>query len=220
MGEYKVVDRRPIGGVYRKMGYGFVDFLVAKDVDPDAISYLSVVFALAGGALLYASRWSDWLLLAAPPFFFLRLYCNMIDGMVAVKAGKCSARGEVVNELPDRISDTVIFAGLSMSGLADPLLACWVIVGMLFATYVGVLARSVGAHRQFGGVMSKQWRMFVLAGSVWAQFFLGRYVEWPLAVSFLDVVDVAILLGLVQTILVRTRGMLVDLSAGAGARDA
>jgi phosphatidylglycerophosphate synthase len=218
MGDYKVEDRRPIQEIYRKMGHGFVDYLVEKDVDPDTISYLSVVFALVGGALLYASQWSDWLLLAAPPFFFLRLYCNMIDGMVAVKSGKCSPRGEVINELPDRISDTVIFLGLGLSGLMTPAVAYWIIIGMLFGTYVGVLARSVGAHRQFGGVMSKQWRMFVLAAAVWAQFFVGRYMEWPLELAFLDLVGGIVLLGLVQTILVRMRGMLRDLSR-VGSRD-
>jgi phosphatidylglycerophosphate synthase len=220
MGDYKLEDRRPIGKIYRKMGYGFVDFLVEKDVDPDTISYFSVVFALAGGAMLCVSGSHDWLLLVAPFCFFLRLYCNMIDGMVAVKADKCSARGEIINELPDRISDTVIFLGLSLSGLVSVVLAYWVIIGMLFGTYVGVLSKSIGARRQFGGVMSKQWRMFVLAAGCWAQFFLGRYVEWPLVIPFLDLVNILILVGLVQTVLVRTGAMFREASGPAGKKEA
>lgn len=216
MGDYELTDRRPIMELFRKLGYGPVDFLVRRDVDPDTISYWSVVFAAAGAAGLYFAGRVDWLLLVAPFGFFARLWCNMVDGMVAVKAGKCSARGEVVNELPDRVSDTLIFLGLALSGLADATLCYWVIIGMLFGTYVGVLGKAVGARRQFGGVMSKQWRMFALAAGCFAQFFVGRHAAWSYPITLLDGVNILILVGLAQTIFVRVRGMLRDLARGDG----
>ena len=45
----------------------------------------------------------------------------MLDGMVAPAAGKASRRGEILNDLPDRISDVVIFVGSAQSGLCHPL---------------------------------------------------------------------------------------------------
>ncbi|MBW2278757.1 MAG: CDP-alcohol phosphatidyltransferase family protein, partial [Deltaproteobacteria bacterium] len=170
---------------------------------------------LLGGVGLYFAGRLDWLLLVAPFCFFLRLYCNMIDGMVAVRANKCSARGEVVNELPDRISDTLIFLGLGLSGLADRQLAYWVIIGMLFGTYVGVLGKAVGARREFGGLMSKQWRMFVLAAGCWAQFFVTRYTQWDYPITLLDGMNILILVGLAQTVLVRTRGIFRTLGSSS-----
>lgn len=211
MNEYKMKDRRPIKEVFRKMGYGFVDILVERNVSPNTISYISVVLAGLGGLLLYLSTHVHWLLLLAPLCFFFRLYCNMIDGMVAVKADKCSAWGEVLNELPDRISDTIIFVGLGLSGLADMMLSFWVIVGMLFGTYVGVLGKAIGVHRQFGGWMHKQNRMFALAAGCWATWALDLFFVWPFELSLLDWFNIAILIGLVQTTLTRIWGIYVEI---------
>ncbi len=211
MPEYEVKDRRPISNVFRLMGYGFVDVLVRKNVHPNTISYFSVVFACVAGAGLYFSSKMDWLLLVAPVFGFLRLYCNMIDGMVAVKANKCSATGEVINELPDRISDTLIFLGLGLSGLVNIYIVFGVIFGMLFGTYIGVLSKAVGANRQFGGIMSKQNRMFMIAIGCWAQFFVSRYAAWEYSLTLLDIFNIIIIAGLVQTILLRTVVMFREL---------
>ncbi len=214
MSEYKLKDRRPIKKFFRLLGYGFVDVLVKWGVHPDTISYFSVVFALIAGIGLYFCAHIDWFLLVAPLFGFLRLYCNMIDGMVAVKANKCSARGEVINELPDRISDTVIFLGLGLSGLVNIHIIYGVIFGMLFGTYVGVLGKAVGVHRQFGGIMSKQNRMFAIAIGCWAQFFCSRYFAWEYPITLLDAFNILIIVGLVQTILVRIRAIFRELENG------
>jgi phosphatidylglycerophosphate synthase len=46
----------------------------------------------------------------------LRLLANLFDGMVAVEGGLRTKSGEIFNELPDRISDVVIFVGVGHSG--------------------------------------------------------------------------------------------------------
>src|SRR4051812_13101362 len=102
---YAPTSRRPIASVFRSTAGAAVRLCVARNVHPDVISYLSVV--AAGGAAacyVFAGRW-PMLLLIAPLLCFLRLWFNMLDGMVALAAGKASRRGEIVNELPDRISD-------------------------------------------------------------------------------------------------------------------
>ena len=65
MSEYELKDRRPIKTIFRKMGFGLVDVLVAKDVHPNTVSAFSVVFAAAGGTLLYFAQQASWLLVIA-----------------------------------------------------------------------------------------------------------------------------------------------------------
>ena len=60
------------------------------------------------------------LLIPAVGFCYLRLWLNMLDGMVALASGKASRTGEIVNELPDRISDVVILSASLHSGFAIP----------------------------------------------------------------------------------------------------
>ena len=93
-----------------------------------------------------------------------RLLANLLDGMVAVEGGKASPVGELYNEVPDRISDVVIFigAGLAMGGtlnlgLSAALVAC-------FVAYIRAIGASVGAGQIFVGPMAKQHRMALITG--------------------------------------------------------
>ena len=87
----------------------------------------------------------------------------MLDGMVALASGKASWRGEILNDLPDRISDVLIFAGVAHSGLMNPFFGYWAAIFALLTAYVGMLGQAVGVQREFSGLMSKPWRMVITA---------------------------------------------------------
>jgi phosphatidylglycerophosphate synthase len=132
---------------------------VRHGIHPDAISYLSIVAALIAAICFWKSGARHWLLLIAPLFCYLRLWFNMLDGLVAFAAGKASRRGEMLNDLPDRISDIVIFVGVAHSGLMNPLIGYWAAIFAVLTSYVGLFGQALGVQRQFGGIMSKPWRM-------------------------------------------------------------
>jgi hypothetical protein len=122
MVEYQPTSRRPIAQMFRRTGDAATNLCVRLGIPPDAISYLSIVAALTAALFFWQSGRNTWLLIIAPLFCYLRLWFNMLDGMVAVAAGKASARGEIVNDLPDRISDVIIFAGVAQSDLMNPVI--------------------------------------------------------------------------------------------------
>jgi phosphatidylglycerophosphate synthase len=146
------------------------------------------------------------LLIPAAAFLYIRLWFNMLDGMVALASGKASRTGEIVNELPDRISDVVIFVGAAHSGLCHPLTGYWTAIAALFVAYVGTLGQAVGARREFGGVMSKPWRMVVLHLGAWLTLGLLWWGDERIVLGGLTVLDwthLAIIAGCAQTITVR-----------------
>jgi phosphatidylglycerophosphate synthase len=139
----------------------------------------------------------------------------MLDGILAIKAGEASSWGEVVNELPDRISDVVFFTGLAHTAWANTVLTYWVIIGMLVMTYVGILGKAVGAHRQFGGLMPRPVRMNVLAVACVVQFVTARSPDSPavaFGLSVFDMASVVIIAGLLQTTVSRTPRIYVTLA--------
>ena len=73
----------------------------------------------------------------------------MLDGMVALAAGEASRRGEILNDIPDRISDVLIFVGAAHSGWMDPLFGYWAAIFSLGTAYVGMLGQAVGAQREY-----------------------------------------------------------------------
>jgi phosphatidylglycerophosphate synthase len=205
-------DRRPIANVFRKTAHAAVRFCVRADIHPDTVSYGSMVAATGAAVAFYFAGSAPALLLVGTMLCYLRLWCNMLDGMVALESGKASRRGEIINEAPDRFSDVVIFVGVAHSGLANPFLGYWAAIAALLVAYIGTLGKAVGVHRDFTGTMAKQWRMVALSvGAVLAfvmqENYLGRFPSNALAGTALDVALVTILVGCVQTIVKRLRNI-------------
>jgi phosphatidylglycerophosphate synthase len=205
MALYQPTSRRPIATIFRGTANGAVKFCQKFDISPDAVSYASVVSAaLATTCFWWSTTWPV-LLLGAVFFCFARLWMNMLDGMVALATGKASLRGEILNDVPDRISDVIIFVGAAHSGWCHIIGGYWVAIFALLVAYVGTFGQAVGVQREFSGVMAKPWRMVALAvgstitlGLHWA----GQSVEWG-SWTVLDWTFLVIVLGCVQSIGVR-----------------
>jgi phosphatidylglycerophosphate synthase len=139
----------------------------------------------------------------------------MLDGMVALASGKASRRGEILNDLPDRISDVLIFVGVAHSGLNAPLSAYWAAVFALLTAYVGMLGKAVGAKREFSGVMAKPWRMVALHLGAWVTLASLWWNEGRIVYGGLTVLDwtcLVVVLGCVETIWVRLMRIMRALS--------
>lgn len=216
--EYQPKSQRPIAQIFRRTGNGATNLCVRLGIPPDAISYLSVLAALAAALCFWKSGRNAWLLIIAPLFCYLRLWFNMLDGMVAVTAGKASARGEIVNDLPDRISDVIIFVGIAQSDLMNPFIGYWTAIFSLFTAYVGLFGQAIGGRREFGGIMSKPWRMVALSLGAWAMF-VCRSRQAGLnqfgTLTILDWTCLVIIAGCLQTIIVRLKRIVTAPQDGA-----
>lgn len=140
----------------------------------------------------------------------------MLDGMVAIASGKASWRGEILNDLPDRVSDILIFAGIAHSGWMNPIVGYWAAIFALLTAYVGMFGQAVGVQREFSGVMSKPLRMVALHVGAWITLvcfwrnddvvFLGDFM-------ILDWACLAVIAGCLQTIAVRLKRIMAALRA-------
>lgn len=210
---YQPASRRPIADLFRKTAHAAVRLCVQLRIHPDIISYASVLAAAGAAWCFWCSLDRARLLIPAALLCILRLYFNMLDGMVALASNKASPRGEIVNELPDRISDILIFTALAHSGWMPTALGYWAAILALLTAYVGTLGQAVAGVRRFEGMMSKQWRMMSLvAGCI---ITLGmRFLHHDPCVMNLSIlawVHVAIIGGCVQTILLRLSNTMNDL---------
>lgn len=202
---YAPASRRPIADLFRKTAHASVRLCVRLNIHPDAISYASMVAAALACAGLMVSASYPSMLLIAPLFCYVRLWFNMLDGMVALASGKASLRGEILNDLPDRVSDVLIFAGLAHSAFCNPFLAYWAAIGAVFTAYVGTFGQAVAGRREFGGVMSKPWRMVMVHLGAWATFasIYLRGTHRLGALTIFDWVCIVVILGCIQTLWVR-----------------
>ena len=209
MAQYEPTSRRPIGEGFRATARFASASCVRLKIHPDTISYASVVAAAIAAICFWKSGPRPWLLLVAPLFCYLRLWFNMLDGMVALASGKASWRGEILNDLPDRISDVLIFAGAAHSGWMNPFVGYWAAIFALLTAYVGMFGQAVGVQREFSGVMSKPWRMVAFSIGAWATF--ARPSLTIDRLTILDLTCLLIIVGCLQTIVVRLHRIMAAL---------
>src|SRR5207247_10993988 len=111
MAEYQPASHRPIAQMFRRTAGAATNLCVRLGIPPDAVSYLSILGALIASACVWQSGRNPWLLIVGPLCCYLRLWFNMLDGMVAFAAGKTSLRSRTVRQMPHTISVVNICSG-------------------------------------------------------------------------------------------------------------
>jgi phosphatidylglycerophosphate synthase len=164
------MDRRPIGLRDLQWLRAFSRSLARAGLKPNHISVLGMGFsALSAACLLLvpavAHSWSSVLFIGAAAFIPLRGLCNLCDGLMAIEGGLATKSGEIFNDLPDRVSDTLVLvaAGYAVPGAAWGHELGWLAALLAALTaYVRVLGAAAGGAQQFGGPMAKSHRMAVM----------------------------------------------------------
>lgn len=144
--------------------------LVKSNISPNQISVGSVLFSLLAGIGFICFRntegqWHYFIPIFVVVMIQCRLLCNLFDGMVAVEGGKASKVGNLYNEIPDRIADSVILicAGYAVPNSEMAIALGWAAALLAAITaYVRTLSAATGAPMNFAGPMAKQHRMATL----------------------------------------------------------
>lgn len=160
-------DRRPIASRNLAIFQKLAQALASSRVSANAISIAGMFAAAAAAAALVATSYVDgmaqrMLFLAAAGGIQLRLLANMLDGMVAIASNTTSPTGELYNEIPDRVSDTLILAAAGYAVGGVPALGWAAACMALFVTYIRAVGKTLGVPGLFHGPMSKSHRMFTL----------------------------------------------------------
>lgn len=165
-----VAGRRPLKTRTLVVFQKFAKWLSGKNITPNQISILSVVFSALAAVCFFmlpsSGTTESWLLpILAAVFIQCRLLCNLFDGMVAVEGGKGTPSGELFNDIPDRIADPLILvaAGYATTVFSWSESLGW-FAGLLavMTAYVRTLSVSIGAPTEFRGPMAKQHRMALM----------------------------------------------------------
>jgi phosphatidylglycerophosphate synthase len=163
-------NRRPLNSRGTAWARRLTQRLAATRVTPNQISQAGMVMAALSGAAFWLSGETGdalaraVLLLAAAVFCQLRLLCNLLDGMVAVEAGRSAPDGVFWNEVPDRVADILILAGAGY-GSGVPELGWAAAAFAVLTAYVREVGRAEGTGVDFRGPMAKPHRMAAITAA-------------------------------------------------------
>jgi phosphatidylglycerophosphate synthase len=164
----EVKNRRPLKSRDTWWARLLMGIVAKTPLKPNTISVIGIFFALGGFCVYFAvgtGQGHPFLLFVAAACIQFRLLCNMMDGLVAVEAGKSEPTGILYNEAPDRLEDALFLLGAGIA-TGNPFYGVdlgWLCVALALGTaYVRVLGGSLGLVQDFCGPMAKQHRMFFL----------------------------------------------------------
>jgi len=151
-----------------------IERLAAAGVSPDSVTLAAIPVAVLAGGLLLVSASVPLLLLAVPILAALRLVLNLLDGALARRTGRSHARGELLNELGDRICDIAFLAPVALLPGASPVIVLAGVLGAVLASYVGITTRAAGGERIYRGILSKPGRMALISVAAIAALAAGQ----------------------------------------------
>lgn len=159
-------SRRPLKVRSTTWSKNIATYLSKKNITPNQISIASIFFSILSALCILfipdATSFDIWLYsILSAIFIQMRLLCNLFDGMVAIEGGKNTNSGELYNDIPDRVSDSILFItlGYAVSHIDLGYLAA---LFAMMTAYVRVLGASMHAGSVFKGPMAKQHRMAIL----------------------------------------------------------
>lgn len=136
-------------------------------VDPNVLTWMSVVFAFIAGLFFYFSspdfELLNYFLFAAALFVFLNGFFDAIDGKVAKLTNKVSKRGDFLDHALDRYADVFMVGGLALGPWCRwPSVGLLAMVGVLLTSYMGTQAQAIGYKREYSGLLGRADRLVML----------------------------------------------------------
>ena len=163
-------------------------------VNPNVLTWISLVFAIFAGAFFYFSTPDEELtnlyLYAAVIFVFLNGLFDAIDGKVAKLTNKASKKGDFLDHALDRYADVFIVGGLALSPWCSryPGIGLLAIIGVLLTSYMGTQAQAIGYKREYSGLLGRADRLVLLMIAPIIQHIMLFYSDFklPLELSLLE----------------------------------
>lgn len=151
------VFRMPVRAVARPF--------INAGVSPDAITYLTLLFALC--AFITLTIFQSQIIYGV--FVFLVGFFDGVDGVVARETGKARPAGAFTDSVIDKVSEIVILISIwiaySDDGVFEVSVQLWVVVciiGWIMTSYVRARAESLGAQDLDVGLGARSERLFIL----------------------------------------------------------
>jgi phosphatidylglycerophosphate synthase len=192
--------RRPLKSRSSVWAQFFAKSMLRMGMRPNAVSLFSIVCAAVGGGSAYWATqaqpaWAFWFLAAFG--IQMRLFCNLMDGLLAVEGGLKSATGDLYNEIPDRLADAMILIPLGYAGgTALSISLGWAAgCGAVFTAYIRALGAAHTRKHDFCGPMAKPHRMAAATlGCLGMMATDLLHLSWPLLLWTLIVINAGILI--------------------------
>ena len=183
--------RKNLGPILEKIASIFA----ASGLSPNTLTIIGFVLAITS-SIVYASSsiQKDIFFNAALVGSILLLiagFFDVIDGSVAKITKKTSRKGAFLDSTLDKISEVIIFTGIAIGGLSNPILCMTALSSSLLVSYTRSRAESLGIDLSGVGFGERAERLLILAimGIIPIQNFLEYGIIIIIIISILTIIQ-------------------------------
>ena len=158
--------------------FDFILEPIAKriDIEPNILTYISLLFAFFSSLSIYFSYEYRYLLILSSLFILINGFLDAMDGKIARIKGKESKKGDFIDHAIDRFSDAFIIGGIIASQWVDKIIGISAFASVMLVSYIGTQAQAIGYKRIYSGILGRADRITILFFALLIQFFLPNKI--------------------------------------------
>lgn len=145
-------------------------FFASTGVSANSWTFLSLC-ALSLAGILYAAS-THWpfeslyyVKVISSSLVLIGGFFDVVDGSVARATKQASQKGSFLDSIIDRISESIIFIGIAIGHLADPVLCLLAMSSSFLVSYIRAKAESLNVQLSGLGVGERAERLLILAAA-------------------------------------------------------
>lgn len=139
-----------------------LEWMYRKHITANQITMSACILSVIIGVLFWFADYNKWFFLALPIGLLLRMALNALDGMMARHYNQITRKGEMLNELGDVVSDTIIYLPLLKHQPESLYLIVLFISISIINEFAGVMGKVISNQRNYDGPMGKSDRAFII----------------------------------------------------------
>jgi archaetidylinositol phosphate synthase len=152
-----------------------------RHVNPNTITWISLVAALTGGIAFWQSGPDRlWPLAIAAAMVITNGILDVLDGKVATMTGRATPKGDYLDHAIDRFADVAFIGGIAFSGFGRVEVGLAALAFTLLTSYLGTQAQAIGMPRNYAGLLGRADRMVLMMTVPWLQLlWVIMDLPWP-----------------------------------------
>jgi len=137
-------------------------------LSPNQVSTIGIICALFSALLYWNSQFYQPIQIAAIIFLLASGFFDALDGAIARIYGEATSFGGFLDSLLDRYADAVVFSGIILGGLCDPIgpigpvAGFAALTGSLLVSYSRARAEAAGVKMESVGIAERAERIIIL----------------------------------------------------------
>jgi phosphatidylglycerophosphate synthase len=154
-------------------------WLERSGVRPDVLTLGAIPVGAVAGIAILASPTAPLVLVLVPLAAAARLILNLLDGALARRTGMIHPKGELFNEVGDRLADVLMLAPVAFVPGADQATILLGVTMAVLASFTSVATKAAGGTRSYRGILSKPGRIVLLSVTALAVIVVGPAAWGP-----------------------------------------